>query len=127
MQVGDWVIFDMSVGQIKELGDDRSASFSDGYFSTYGKLVDRFRPLTMANKCRAETAKYYYEKLREIDGEAGFNYPDISSYFSQLVLRAIDENSDDPFELAVQFVRDAREYKPVIQGVNLFRRKLRRA
>ena len=31
-----------------------------------------------------------YKRLNQIDGEAGFNYPDISSHFAQLALDAID-------------------------------------
>lgn len=125
-KTGDWVVFEMKIGQIKELRGEGHASFSDGFCETSGKLEDRFRPLTLRNKRIAETFDIYYRRLRGIDGEVGFNYPDISSYFSELALRAIDdENSEESYELANQFVRYARDYKPVIQGIPLFRRKLR--
>lgn len=126
--VGDWVIFDLKIGQIKELRDDDAASFSDGFFETSGRLTERFRPLTLRNKRVVETFSIYYERLREIDGEAGFNYPDIHLLFSRLALEAIDnEDCETPFSKALQFVGDARSYKAGIQGVNLFRRNLRRA
>lgn len=124
-KVGDWVIFDLSVGQIKELRDNDYASFSDGSFKTCGRLVDRFRPLTLRNKQIVENFDIYYNRLLEIDGEDGFNYPRISQYFAQLAIDAIDgeENNKEPYNKANQFISDAREYKPLIQGVSLFRPK----
>lgn len=124
--VGDWVVFDLGIGQIKQLDDDY-AVFSDGFFETSGRLVARFRPLTLGGKRVVETFKAYYDRLREIDGEAGFNYPDISSYFSQLALDAIDnDDSQVPFEKAQEFLRDAKGYQREIQGVSLFRPSPRR-
>lgn len=129
-KAGDWVVFDRSVGQIKELRDDNCASFSDGMFETSGRLADRFRPLTLRNKRIVETFDAYYNRLHEIDGNAGFNYPDISRYFSQLALDAIDadeEGSKQFYDKAQQFAVEARDYKAVIQGVSLFRPAPRRA
>lgn len=123
-KAGDWVTFDLSIGQIKEIRDDGCASFSDGFFETSGRLLDKFRPLTLKNKSIVETFDIYYDRLREIDGETGFNYPDIIRYFSHLALMAIDqEDGKEFYEKAQQFVADARQYKPVIQGVMLFRPK----
>lgn len=124
-KVGDWVIFDLKVGQIKELRGHGCASFSDGWFETSGHLCDRFRPLTLNNKRAVEYFDTIYGRLREIDGQAGFNYPDISRHFSDLALRAIDANVDDAkqfFDAANEFVSDARHYARVIQGLRLFRR-----
>lgn len=132
-KVGDWCIFDLRIGQIKRLGteDEGYDEFSDGSIGTSGRLADRFRPLTLRNKCTVEYFDYYYDKLRELNGEAGFNYPDISRHFNQLALDAIDEGEDGkqeiPREKAQQFFQEARDYKPVIQGVPLFRQNLRRA
>lgn len=125
-KAGDWVIYGLDVGQIKELRDDGIAVFSDGHCETSGfRLADGFRPLTLKSKNIVETFDIYYKRLRDIDGEAGFNYPDINRYFSQLVLDAIDAGDTAKFhELAQEFVRDARDYKNPIQGVSLFRRKL---
>ena len=126
-KAGDWVIFDLSVGQIKELRDEGCASFSDGTFETSGRLTDRFRPLTLRTKRTVEAFDIYYNRLREIDGESGFNYPRIHQHFAQLALDAIDGAEDDkaPYELAQQFVKDARDYKTIIQDVPLFRPKAR--
>ncbi len=76
--VGDWVIYRLDIGQIKELRPDGMASFSEGFFETSGKLVDGFRPLTLRNKRIIETIDIIYNRLRSINGEAGFNYPRIS-------------------------------------------------
>lgn len=121
-KIGDWVIFDLLVGQIKEIRDGGCASFSDGTFETSGRLMDRFRPLTLRNKSIVESFAIYYSRLSEIDGNAGFNFPDISRYFADLAREAIDsEDNKAMYDKAQQFERDARDYKPMIQGIRLFR------
>ncbi len=121
-KVGDWVVFDLAIGQIKEIRDGESATFSDGHCETSGRLVERFRPLTLKSKRIVETFDIYYMRLRQIDGEADFNYPRISQYFANLALEAIDhEDNRETYEKAQVFVREARDYKAVIQGVALFR------
>lgn len=127
--VGDWVVFDLKVGQIKELRVNGSGEFSDGMISTSGHIVERFRPLTLRNKRIVESFDYYYGQLRNIDGEIGFNYPDISSYFAELALDAIDADDDGAavaFDKATAFLAAAREYKPNIDGIALFRRSAKR-
>lgn len=127
-KAGDWCVFEMKVGQIKRVEDDGSAEFSDGSFATSGRLRDRFRPLTLRNKSIAENFHIYYDRLRDINGEAGFNYPDIFTHFSNLMLKAIDgEDNQQMYDEAQAFIRDARDYKTPIQGVALFRPKLRSA
>lgn len=124
--VGDWVIFDLAIGQIKELRENGGALFSDGTFETSGMLVERFRPLTLRNKSIVEYFDWYYEQIRKIDGEAGFNYPEISRYFSHLALTAIDRTDEErePYNSAQLFLKEAQEYQPIIQGIRLFRRKV---
>lgn len=126
---GDWVIFDLSVGQIKEIRDG-GESFTDGMFETSGRLADRFRPLTLKNKRVVETFEVYYDRLKDIDGNAEFNYPDIHRHFSQLALDAIDGDvvaATQAFDKGRQFSVEARDYKAEIQGVRLFRPAPRRA
>jgi hypothetical protein len=124
-KVGDWVTYEMRVGQITRL-EDGYASFSDGFFEASGRLQDYFRPLTLRNKAIVENFDTIYNRLREIDGEGGFNYPDIQAHFSALALSAIDNPDAGPYQTeAEQFVRDANEYKGLIQGVKLFRPNLR--
>lgn len=124
--VGDWVVLDMDVGQIKTSYADDCFSFSDGWSETSGSRIhERFRPLTLRSKRIVEHFKHLYKRLDEIDGSRGFNYPDISAYFSSLALSAIDVADDDAsqfYDAAIEFLAGAREYKPVIQGVRLFRR-----
>lgn len=121
-KVGDWIVFDRSVAQIKELREDGCATVSDGHIETSGRLMDRFRPLTLKNKNIVETFDIYYNRLGGIDGSLGFNYPDISVHFSDLALKAIDHGDTGEFYTqAQQFFVEARNYKPTIQGVQLFR------
>lgn len=118
---GDWVVFDMRVGQIKRIHDNEFPEFSDGTMNTSGRIADRCRPLTLRNKRIAENFDYYYNSLREIDGERGFNYPDIHRYFSQLALDAIDaDDHEKMFDQAQAFVMAARDHTPTIDGVSLF-------
>lgn len=125
-KVGDWVVLDMDIGQITEIRDDGGETVSTGWITTSGMLQDRFRPLTLRNKRIVEHFHHYYMKLHEIDGEAGFNYPDISRHFTKLALQAIDNEDDkEPYEQAPKFVNEAKEYKTEIQGVYLFRHKVR--
>lgn len=129
-KAGDWVVFDMSVGQIKEIRKGKAASFSDGWFETFGMLADRFRPLTLKNKQIVEWFETVYDRLHEIDGEAEFNYPRISQYFSELALKAIDAPDDEKakqfYDKASDFVREARDHKSIIQDIPLFRPQLRK-
>ncbi len=123
-QANDWVIFDMKVGQIKEIRDTGGMSFSDGFFETVGYLADRCRPLTLRNKNIAETFDIIYRRLKELDGNAGFNYPEIFQHFVGLSLKAIDEpdKTSAVMEEASKFITLARDYTPIIDGVRLFRR-----
>jgi len=126
-KVGDWVIFDLSVGQIKEIRDHNNALFSDGWFETSGRLMDRFRPLTLRSKRIVEWFETMVDRLRQINGAAGFNWPDIRRHFSQLALDAIDDDSEGNkkfFDQANDFIQQAKEYKPTIYGVKLFRPKV---
>lgn len=127
-KVGDWVVFDLGIRQVTEVRDG-FLSASDGSVVTHGNLADQMRPLTLRNKRIVEYFDYYYNKLREQDGEAGFNYPDISKHFANLSLQSIDElgseQSGQFHESARDFLKLAETYEPVIQGVALFRRNLR--
>lgn len=125
-KVGDWCIHDLNIGQILRLPDSDGsgyAEFSDGSFSTSGRLSDRFRPLTLQNKYIIEWFAAQYGYLHKIAGEGGFNYPDIHHHFENLAREAIDGEPEckAPFDKATEFVRSARDYQPIIQGVALFR------
>ena len=128
-KAGDWAVFDLKIVQIKEICENGCCEVSDGMFATSGHLLDRLRPLTLRNKAVTEYFDYWYEELRKINGNAGFNYPDISRHFSQLALNAIDGDPKDAsnHDLATAFVREASRYTPFIQGVGLFRAALKTA
>jgi len=127
-KVGDWVICGKDIGQIKRLDDNGVDEFSNGWTDRSGTgLSKKFRALTLENKRVVESISARYDLLREIDGEAGFNYPDISEYFDQLVLTCIDYvNLTEAILKATAFVEAAKKYTPVIDGVRLFRPKLGR-
>lgn len=122
-KVGDWAVFDRDIVQIKEIRDCGGCSVSDGSIETSGRLLGRLRPLTLRNKRAVEWFDWHYRELSKIRGERGFNYPDISRLFSQLALDAMDgaESDKTPYEIAQDFIKQARDYIPVIHGLNLFR------
>lgn len=120
-KVGDWVVYDLRVGQITKIREEWY-TFSDGVIETSGRLNNQFRPLTLDNKVIVEGFKSIYDDLHKIDGSGGFNWPDISSYFSTLALHAIDsKESKKYFDMASEFYRSAKEYVKIIQGIKLFR------
>jgi hypothetical protein len=120
-KAGDWAVFDLEIVQIKQV--EPYVEVTTGIITTSGDLLDRLRPLTLRNKVTAESFEYYYKDLRKLRGERGFNYPDINRLFCDLALQAMDgpENDKEPYDKAQAFVRDARDYKPKIQGIHLFR------
>ena len=120
---GDWAIYDRRIVQITSVKDKQVCEVSDGVLNTCSTgLEARLRPLTLTNKGVVESIEWWYRDLRKIRGEGGFNYPDISRYFSDLALRAIDTQPDNnAMNKASNFVRAARDYTPVIDGVLLFR------
>jgi len=122
-KIGDWVVYGLKTGQIKDIRDDGIAEFGDGFTVTSGRLIEDFRPLTLRSKRIVEAIDTYYQRLRDQDGSAGFNFPDINRYFSGLVLYAIDGSDEDDtaYHKANEFLKEAREYHPVIAGVRLFR------
>ena len=120
-KVGDWAVFDRGIVQITEIRDNDNCEVSTGTINTYGRLLDRLRPLTMNNKVIAETFAWYYRELYKIKGNRGFNFPDISNRFNDLALMAMDGEFESAREGVVEFVQLAKEYTPVIQGIQLFR------
>ena len=124
---GDWVIHDRDIGQIKKV-EDGYIVFSTGFIETSGKLTDRIRPLTIRNKTIAESMEGWYKELKDIPGNAGFNYPDINNYFTYLALMAMDdaEKEQESFKIAKEFIEQARDYKKTIHGIDLFRPQIGR-
>lgn len=125
-KVDDWCVFDFDIGQIKRL-DGKFGEFTEGQFSTSGQIVERFRPLTLRNKCVAENMQYWYRELNKIDGERGFNYPRICQYFHDLALQVMDTPEEEKkaveaiWQKARDFVSSAKNYEKNIDGVQLFR------
>lgn len=121
---GDWCIYGLDIVQIMKT--EPYLEYSTGIIRGGNASREHMRPLTLQSKVAVETMDYYYEMLREMDGNAGFNYPRISDYFGQLALDVIDgddEAAKRAYERAQNFVREARDYRKVIDGVSLFRPK----
>lgn len=125
LKKGDWCIYGLDVVQIMET--EPYLEYSTGIIRGGNASREHMRPLTLQSKVAVESMDHYYDMLREMDGEAGFNYPDISNYFGGLALDVIDGDeaaAKVAYDKAQSFVRDARDYKQVIDGVRLFRRNL---
>lgn len=122
---GDWVIYDREIVHIMET--EPHLEYSTGIIRGSNAWRDGMRPLTLQNKVIAQSMEHYYDKLRELDGSASFNFPDISRYFSSLALEAIDGDAADcsaAYKKAQEFVQAAHGYQKVIDGVRLFRPKM---
>ncbi len=122
-KIGDWAVFEHDIVQIKEIREGGGCTVSEGSSETSGMLLDQLRPLTLRNKRTIEYFDYYYRELNTIRGERGFNYPDIKRHFAILALKAIDglDVEKAPYDAARDFLQQAKDYMPVIQGVHLFR------
>lgn len=124
LKKGDWAIYDREIVQIMET--EPYLEYSTGVIRGGNACRENMRPLTLQNKVIASSMEYYYNSLRSLDGEAGFNYPDINRYFTALTIEAIDGTEAEvkaAYDKAQKFVREARDYKRVIDGVRLFRPK----
>jgi len=120
---GAWAIYELKIVQIAKISGGK-AEYSDGFIRGYGAHIEHFRPLSLRNKVVIETLDTYYNRIRDLDGSAGFNFPDIHRYFSEVALEGID--GDDAalgaaYDKAQTFVRAARDYQKTIDGVRLFR------
>lgn len=121
---GDWVIYDRKINLVRKCSYSDSLELSDGYICTSCSDLSHARPLNLRNKVIAENIDHYYKSLRKIDGEAGFNYPDINRYFTSLTIEAIDADDKEIrgfYDKAMNFVKLARDYAKIIDGVYLFR------
>ena len=123
-EAGDWAVFDREIVQVTYISPSGGFTVSNGTTDCSGSssLLEGLRPLTLRNKSIAETFAWYYKELYGIKGHGGFNFPDISTWFNELCMAAIDNPADTiPYQEVREFVRLARGYTPVIQGINLFR------
>lgn len=124
---GDWCIYGLDIVQIVET--EPYIEYSTGIIRGGNATRAHIRPLTLQSKVIVEGMEHYYEMLRDMDGNAGFNFPDISSYFAELALEAIDgdtEAAQSAWKKAQDFISAAKDYEKVIAGVRLFRPTLNR-
>jgi len=133
LKVGDWVIQDYAIKQIRKIEENGSTEVSDGAFSTSGySILKSCRPLNLRNKRYAESIQYQYDELKKVKGSNALNWPDINRYFSDLCLKAIDDTKTDYKEGETnQYLKEAREFtnKTIdrlsgigdVNGVRIFR------
>jgi hypothetical protein len=124
VKTGDWCVYDLNIVQI--MATEPYLEYSTGIIRGGNATREHMRPLTLKNKVIVEGMDHYYNMLRDMDGESGFNYPDINRYFSTLARQAMDGSEADAkaaWDKAQKFVNAARDYQKVIDGVRLFRPK----
>lgn len=132
--VGDWVIHNYEIKQIKRMEEGKVVEVTCGSFSTSSSdLTYDIRPLTLKTKRYAESIEYYYKELDKLPGSRSLNWPDINRHFSDLCLKAIDDPKEKYQEGEVnkylqeardfvQKTRDALSGVQSVNGVDLFRR-----
>jgi hypothetical protein len=116
---GDKVVYELSTGTVGPGGE-----FHGGGGITSGNLAPRFREATPMNAAITEQFAGLYKELYNLSGNAGFNYPTIHSYFSDLARVAIDDH--DSWHACVArarwFVEEARAISTLtVAGFPLFR------
>jgi hypothetical protein len=75
--VDDWVYFEFTLGQVREMEEGRVTRFSDGSFSTGGyDLSNSCVPLSTTMKLIAEVYAAIGRRIHE-EGSPGLNFPDI--------------------------------------------------
>ena len=141
--IGQWVMSEHELKQIKEMEGTRITSVSDGMFSTGGSDLGYCTvPLTMQTKCLSDTYSYYYKQIRDAAGTMNINFPDISraitSNWHDACMAALiaSEESEESIKQAIR-IRDKFEkefVRPtlnelqaakdiVVAGVNVLRRR----
>ena len=132
MKVGDWIIFEYGIVQIKEVENGRVTDVSDGSFSTSGRdLSDRCYPLTLSNKNAADYVESYSARVHR-EGGPGLNYPDLHGKAVQLAhgIMSLPESDIEGRKKAYEAVsnfyrtlfdtlRDSKRLS--VEGVSLFR------
>jgi hypothetical protein len=132
-KVGDWVLFEHKVGQLKRVeAEDGWSEFSDGMFSTSGCLLDRCFPLTLEGKRCADWFEYYYHDLHQIDSKGKLNWLDVhreivNLWEATMLALGREEPTKRAYKDAENFFRECKEALSSLRevrlanGVQLFR------
>lgn len=100
--VGDWVFFEFSLVQIKEMKGPNIQEVNDGLFSMSSRFLnDRVRLLTMRNKIISEEFERTSKTLHDLNNNK-LNYPDIHSKLVDLWVEACDILPSPPKEEELQ-------------------------
>jgi hypothetical protein len=93
-KIGDMVICEFEICEIRGISGERVTEVSDGIFSHNSyDLSDRIFPLTLANKVCSEPFSRYKDKLLK-EGLNCFNYPDFCDFFVQKWVLALQNPNE---------------------------------
>ncbi len=127
MKVGDWVIHDYKIKQVKEIKENGVSELSCGYMCVSGMNLET-RPLTLRSKVIADNIETYYKKLRDLPGSNALNYPDINRFMSAKCIEAIDAEDNDMrmiLQETAEFVSEIKDslnrVDAIFKGVRIFR------
>lgn len=90
-KVGDWVIHEFKIGQIKKIDGD-IITFSEGFFETSGLLAGAIVPLTLRNKAISDNVEYIYQKIH--NNTTGLNYSNIRWKLIEIWLDSCNAKDD---------------------------------
>lgn len=95
-KVGDWVLSEFVLKQVKSMVDDRVNGVSDGFFETGGyDLRDHTFPLTMRGKIISAEYERVYKDLHAKGGRLNLNYPDILNWLVDDWVKTMSKQDDD--------------------------------
>lgn len=140
--VGDWVLFEFSIVQIREMDGPKIQEVNDGLFTTSGRYLNvRVQLLTMRNKVISEEFETASKEIHATNNNQ-LNYPDIQSKLVDLWIEACDLPPTPPKEKELQKIYTRlREFKdnilsaatdqcralslPKSEGVSIFKKPLK--
>lgn len=110
VKVGDWVIFSYEIVQVTKVEEGKVREISNGTSTVSGNELT-VRPLDLRSKGYAESFQYFYRELNKIQGSRALNWPRIHGYFSDLCVKAIDDEKREFAEGELnQFIKEGQDF-----------------
>ena len=139
--VGDWVLFEFSLVQIRGMDGPKIQEVNDGLFTTGGHyLNDRVRLLTMRTKVISEEFEQTSKDIHATDNNQ-LNYPDIHNKLVDLWIEACDTLPSPKEKKLQKIYTRLREFKdnilsaatdpcralslPKSEGISIFKKPLK--
>ena len=133
--VGDWVLYEHGIYQIKEISNGRVTRLTDGHIESSSlNFNDRIFELTLAGKNCADFFTYHDNELHHEHGKVIQNWPDLHRKICELfnnTMRAIEggdnETIQNCYEEARGFFREVESKAAQVSvmyvcGIRLFTR-----